>query len=237
MSLWSAVGNNDWKAFMRVMDDAIIYSLDPSDVYRAMDCAARKSAAVYMEKLAPLATQLAVLSAYQVAASLGSTGCVQILRPYIHSQSDHETAFNACAQTSLLVGGLSHFPTDCDHAACLELLTPHVEQKSVNEMLGFIGGQCSVEVLTVLLQYADPKFNNSKALQKAVLADAQSNVDILYPLSDPGLALQALQKDPFNTPQEWMPLYERIESERMRHNLTTALCADTQPKSARIHKI
>lgn len=235
MSLWSAVGNNDWKAFMRVMDDAILYPLDPSDIYRAMDCAAKKNTTVYMEKLAPLATEPDMLDAYQVAASWGSAGCVQILRPYIHSQSDHEAAFNMCANTSLLVGGLSHFPTDCDHAACLELLTPHVEQKSVNDVLGLIAGQCSVEVLRVLLQYADPKFNNSKALQKAVLNNAQSNLDILYPLSDPHLALQALQKDPFNTPQEWMPLYERIESERIRHTLNTELGADTQ--FARIHKI
>lgn len=238
MDLWHAVGENDAKMFQRIMDESVFRALDSADIYRAMDCAAKKGYAMYVQRLAPLASPAACTNAYLQSASFGNMECLKSVVPYTPNDADIALrAFKECANSSLLVGALLCFASECNHAACLDLLAPHVSKDEANQMLGLIGGQCSADVLNVLLKYADPKHNNSKALQKAVLENAQPNIDILYPISDPSAALKSLQDSiaPMRIPQDWMPLYERIESERLKRVLNTEL--QTSAASVRIHKM
>lgn len=232
MNLWHAVGENDTKMFQRIMEEVVLCPLDSSDIYRAMDCAVRKGYALYVQHLAPLASPAACANAYIQSASFGNVGCLKSVAPYIPNDNTLSLslrAFKECANGSLLVGALVCFASDCDHAACLDLLAPHISKDEANQMLALIGGQCSVDVLNILLKYADPKHNDSKALQKAVVENAQHNIDILYPISDPSAALKALQQSivPIRIPQDWMPLYERIESDRIKDVLNTELAASS----------
>lgn len=230
MDLWHAVGENDQKMFQRIMEESVFRPLDSSDIYRAMDCAARKGYALYVQRLAPLASPVACANAYLQSASCGNLECLKSVVSYIPNDITLSLrAFKECANSSLLVGALVCFASDCDHAACLDLLAPHLSKDQANQMLAFIGGQCSVDILNVLLKYADPKHNDSKALQKAVLENAQHNIDVLYPISDPSAALKALQEsiEPIRVPQDWMPLYERIESDRLKNVLNNELAASS----------
>jgi len=230
MSLWHAVGENDQKMFNRIMDEAVIRPLDSGDVYRAMECAAKRGFVLYLEQLAPHASIEVCSNAFSQAAAMGNHTCLTPILPYVlHDQESVRRAFKQCADNSLLVGALMCYPADCNHVACLEILAPLVQKKDVNEVLSLLGGQCSVDILNVLIKYADPKHNNSRALQKAVLENAQHNIDILYPISDPSAALKALQESivPSCIPQDWMPLYERIESDRLKNVLNTELAASS----------
>lgn len=238
MTLWHAVGENDEKMFQRIMDEAIIRPLDAGDIYRAMDCAAAKGYAIYLERLAPLSTPTAHKNAFKSSAGHGNIQCLKVLQPYISAEDDcWLRSFEECANNSLLVGALLCFPSNCDHVACLDLLAPYVSKDEANRVLAFMGGQCSVEILNVLLKYADPQYNNSRALQRAVKENAQRNIDILYPISDPVAALKVMQEGvlPKCTPEDWMPLYERIESERLKSVLTNEVKSTSA--MARTHKI
>lgn len=230
MSLWHAVGENNQKMFNRIMEEAVIHPLDSGDVYRAMECASKKGFVLYLEQLAPHASIEACSNAFSQAATMGNHECLTAILPYVHHDQELVCrGFKQCADNSLLVGALMCYPADCNHAACLEILSPLVQKKDVNEVLSLLGGQCSVDILNVLIKYADPKYNDSKALQKAVLENAQHNIDILYPISDPSVALKALQESivPIRIPQDWMPLYERIESDRLKNVLNTELAASS----------
>lgn len=238
MSLWHAVGENDQKMFNRIMEEAVIHPLENGDIYRAMDCAAKRGFVLYLEQLAPHASLEACSNAFSQAAAMGNHECLTAILPYV--RDDQELVgrkFKQCADSSLLVGALMCYPADCNHAACLEILAPLVQKKDVNEVLSLLGGQCSVEIINVLIKYADPKYNDSKALQKAVLENAQHNIDILYPISDPSAALKALQESiaPIRIPEDWMPLHERIESDRLKDVLNTELVASSA--SVRTHKM
>lgn len=215
MSLWHAVGENDQKMFNRIMEETVIRPLDSGDVYRAMECAAKKGFVLYLEQLAPHASIDACSNALLHAASGGNRECLTPILPYLfHDSKLVSQVFKTCADHSLLVGALLCYPANCDHAGCLEFLAPYVPEETVNYVLGLVAGQCSVDVLKVLLKFGDPKFNHSKALQKAVLANSEHQIDLLYPLSDPPAALQVLQNS-IHTQQDWMPLYERVEAQRL----------------------
>lgn len=238
MTLLDTVNQNDEKMFHKVMGESFIHPLGGNDLYRAMDFAAKKGYVVYLERLAPLATRASRTNAFQEAAGYGNLECVKALQPYISDDDNFWLlSFKECAHGSLLVGALPGFASDCNHAACLDILAPHVSKDEANKRLAFIGGQCSVDVLNVLLKYADPHHNNSKALQKAVLKNAQHNIDILYPISDPVAALKDMQCGvvPLCTPQDWMPLFERIESDRLKIVLDNEVNGSSA--RARVNKI
>jgi len=79
-----------------------------------------------------------------------------------------------------------------------------------------------VAVVGALLPYCDPTALNSKALQYASVNHNLELFDLLYEVSDPGAALESLQKISTN-PVDWMMLHERMEAERindvLRHNV------------------
>lgn len=79
-----------------------------------------------------------------------------------------------------------------------------------------------VPLVQILLPYSDPTSLNSKALQYASINHNLELFDLLYEVSDPEAALEALQKISTN-PVDWMMLHERNEAERindvLRHNV------------------
>lgn len=71
-----------------------------------------------------------------------------------------------------------------------------------------------VKQVEILLPHSDPKTSNSKPLQWASVNRNAEVLDLLYPLSDPLVALEALQKISTDA-QDWMLLFDRIEAERL----------------------
>lgn len=71
-----------------------------------------------------------------------------------------------------------------------------------------------VKQVEILLPHSDPKTSNSKPLQWASVNRNCEVFDMLYPLSDPLVALEALQKISTDA-QDWLLLFDRIEAERL----------------------
>lgn len=71
-----------------------------------------------------------------------------------------------------------------------------------------------VQLVEILLPYSDPKTSNSKPLQWASVNRNAEALDLLYPLSDPLVALEALQQISTDA-QDWLLLFDRIEAERL----------------------
>lgn len=233
MGLWEAVGNNDAKAFEIAMQS----TPDPSDVYRALEAASRYHHPQYIPALGPYVTQEAWGNAFCRAASMGHAACVTALLAAgapVHL-IEIPTAFEQCAQHSLLVGHLQCFTPYTNHAACLEILAPQVPTQRINLVLNLVAGQCSMDVLNVLLKHGNPKNNKSRPLQKAFSNQNQEHIDRLYPLSNPKIALNAMQKNVLSRSEDWMPLFERIESERIKRVLNTKIDATARPtKTAKL---
>lgn len=79
-----------------------------------------------------------------------------------------------------------------------------------------------ISVLNILLPHCDPKFSNSKALQWASINRNCEVFDLLYPLSDPQVALDMLQQISHNS-VDTMMLNERIDAERIKKILDNQL--------------
>ena len=77
-----------------------------------------------------------------------------------------------------------------------------------------------VGLVHTLLPLSNPKAFNSQALQWASVNHNGVVFDLLYPLSDPAVAIGALQKISTD-PSDWVLLDSRINAERMRHVLHT----------------
>lgn len=77
-----------------------------------------------------------------------------------------------------------------------------------------------VELVHILLPLSNPEAFNSRALQWASVNHNGVVFDLLYPLSDPAVAIQSLQKISTD-PSDWMLLESRINAEKMRHVLHT----------------
>lgn len=233
MGLWEAVGNNDAKAFEIAMQS----TLDSSDVYRALEAASRYHHPQYIAALCPYITREAWENAFWRAAALGHAACVTALltsgAPALPIEAS--IAFEQCVQNSLLVGHLQCFTPYTNHAACLEILAPPLPTARINLVLNSVAGQCSMDVLNVLLKHGTPKNNKSRPLQKAFSNQNQEHIDRLYPLSNPKIALNAMQKNVLSRSEDWMPLFERIESERIKRVLNTKIDATARPtKTAKL---
>lgn len=71
-----------------------------------------------------------------------------------------------------------------------------------------------VAVVSALLPHCDPTAHNSKALQYASVNGNLELVDLLYPVSNPADALNALKKLSSDC-KDWMMIEQRIEAERI----------------------
>lgn len=105
------------------------------------------------------------------------------------------------------------------HAECVELLIPVSNPKDYNTALWFASGHDSVECVKLLLTVADPKHKNSQALQSAVVHGNQEIVDLLYPLSDPDVALAQMTTRFQNTMGPYAGFAQRVEEGRFRRQL------------------
>jgi len=66
----------------------------------------------------------------------------------------------------------------------------------------------------MLVQRADVKAKNSRALQQAVKAQFFEAIDVLYPLSHPKKALKALQQKWPDNSEKWDELERRLAHEQ-----------------------
>lgn len=84
-----------------------------------------------------------------------------------------------------------------------------------------------VAVVGVLLPHCDPTAHNSKALQYASVNGNLELVDLLYPVSNPADALNALKKLSSDC-KDWMMIEQRIEAERIKGVLETYIEIESQ---------
>ncbi len=73
----------------------------------------------------------------------------------------------------------------------------------------------------MLIAVSNPKEHNSVALQLAATNGHTQCVELLYPVSDPIVALEKLQYEYPNEPKKWRYLEEMVESEHVRNALNS----------------
>lgn len=95
-------------------------------------------------------------------------------------------------------------------------ILPHVEPDSCSDGLVAATRNGDMEMVQLLLEKADPRANTSVALQHACVLKKTDIFNLLYPLSDPHVALHELQKR--YTDIHWKRLEERIQ-EDLRNSL------------------
>lgn len=115
----------------------------------------------------------------------------------------------------------------------VELLAPRSGTTQNNHSLGAAVSQRYIEGVKILLPISDPSYNNSACLQRAVLNDDMDTFELLYPYSDPQIALdELLASDQFEeTPQRahsmvFVELQQRILKTKLS-DATAALGTDT----------
>lgn len=74
-------------------------------------------------------------------------------------------------------------------------LLPYVDKKTCNSMLTTAAYTGRVEILKIILPFANPKHNKSYALRFAVEIGGQQCIDVLYKVSSPMVALKQLKAD------------------------------------------
>lgn len=160
--------------------------------------AARAGNAVEVMRLIPLSDPKANDSGALIyAASGGHTECVKLLIPV------------SAPKSSAL-----HLAAAKGHTECIRLLLPLFDLKAKSEAVVWATAKGQTTYLKLLIPVSDPKADNSYALQKAVANAHQSCIDLLYPVSDPYVALHQLQEDYPNEVNLWGELERRIAHEQ-----------------------
>lgn len=78
----------------------------------------------------------------------------------------------------------------------VECLAPKSGTTQNNHSLGAAVSQKYIDGVKLLLPIADPRYNDSACLQRAVLNKDAEMFELLYPLSDAKVALQGLKRCP-----------------------------------------
>lgn len=86
-----------------------------------------------------------------------------------------------------------------------------------------------LKIVEYFLPLADPKTRNSWVLQKASIKNHAVLMDMLYDLSEPLKALDALRTEHPNDYNKWKALEQRVESQRLRTVLTQQVVGNAQP--------
>lgn len=109
------------------------------------------------------------------------------------------------------------------HTECVRLLIPVSDPKDYNTALWFASGTGNVECVKLLLTVADPKHENSQSLVSAVIRKNQDIIDVLYPVSDPDVALEHMRVrfKHFMAPYE--DFIQRVEEGRFTRQLNKEL--------------
>lgn len=160
--------------------------------------AARMGNAVEVMRLIPLSDPKANDSGALIcAASEGHTECVKLLIPVSSPKSS-----------------ALHLAAAKGNTECISLLLPLFDLKAKSEALVWATAKGQTAYLKMLIPVSDPKADNSYALQKAVANAHQLCIDLLYPVSDPHVALHQLQICHPNQPEIWGELERRITEEQ-----------------------
>lgn len=125
----------------------------------------------------------------------------------------------------------------------LKLLVPHFPSTVLNNVLSWAARTNALECVQFLGSQCDPKGRNSMALQACCKAlhmpfydhrqkRQQQIFDLLYPLSDPHIALKQLKHDEPNL--SWAQLEDRIYSEQMHDKLSAAVNGEGKDRAKRM---
>lgn len=158
------------------------------------------------------------------AATRGNTKAVKRLIPLCNPTCDNSSALVAAATFG--------------HTECVKLLIP-VSQPKKSYALYWAAYYGHREIVEMLIPVSNPLHKESLALQGAVKNDRKSCADLLYPVSDPAVALHALKTQYPHEPQKWQLLDER-EAERFNRVLNRVLrkeVGEAKLKSSRPRKI
>lgn len=106
-------------------------------------------------------------------------------------------------------------------AECVQRLLPYTSEDRCSAALG--QAHCNIEIVKLLLEKADARWNNSVALGFACVSKQKDIFELLYPLSDPHAALHELQK-------RYTDIHWRMLEERIQQDLRQALYDQTAPE-------
>ena len=182
----------------------MIVSVDPSLLSPAQASDALLEAVLVNDeatvaRMLPLADPRFIGQALRSACEREYIPCVTLLLEHVGEQD----VYNMCVKTA-----------QCGPSSMLPVLFnahPAFAASSLYAAAKYGMTDC----LSVLIPLVDPKINNSKALQWAVVMEQVECIELLYPISDPVAALNELK--PKSREQIWLPLESRIQRETLLH--------------------
>lgn len=160
-------------------------------------------------------------SALCVAADAGHVECVKLLIPVSTAPITDELY-------SPLIRAVRR-----GHTECASLLIPVTEKPWIHFALCVAVERNDIGCVKLFMPACDPKEHNSRPLQLAALNGHARCVELLYPVSDPIVALKQLQYDHPDHSINWGQLQEMIEVERVRNTLNAEVGTTTAVKVQR----